>query len=488
MAEPVGVEDPEVYPVAVSKVPLIRRYRVNKARTQLGSVWPPNAIVLARNARALRRHRPWEAYLARRGELEGGLDERARRALGWIRTSQDQVGSGGVGDYQFGGWTPGYPEVTGYIIPTLWDYHRALGDDDLAQRAIRMADWELGLQKPKGGFESLYEGDNQPPVVFNTGQVIRGLVRTYQETEEERYLDAATRAGDWIVAMQEPDGSWAKANYRGMKRTYDAFVSAAVAGLFLATSDEVYANAARRQCEFVLRNQRANGWFDLCDNTPEGNATPSTHTLCYTADGLLETGEKLKESAFVEACERATAAMTDRVEPGGRLPGRFDSDWRPACDYVVVTGSAQLGVVLDKLYMRSGDERQLRTALELLDFLAFVQDLSAAGRNRSGGLPGSYPIWGGYVPMKYPSWPAKFFLDHLRLVRLASEDESSHPESASHPEPELTAVGNPASSAVWAADEPGKPSEANHRSRRWGEMYIGIGTLLIIILLIILLA
>lgn len=427
----------------LTQAPVTRRNLSNLALMAFGALWPPNALVLARNALSLRRNRPWAGYLVGAGAARMASEDRARGALGWIRRSQDQVGSGGVGDYRFGGWTPGYPEVTGYIIPTFWDYHRVTGDDDLAQRAIRMADWELGIQKPEGGFESLYEGEGQPPVVFNTGQVIRGLLRTHRETGEGRYLDAAARAGDWIVANQDPDGSWTKTNYRGMKRTYDAYVSGALAELSVATDDEAYAQGARAQCEFVLRNQLSNGWFDLCDNTPEGTAVPITHTLCYTIDGLLEVADALSEPAFAEASERAALALMERVDPGGRLAGRFDRDWRPAARYVVVTGSAQLGVILLKLHSRSGDRRQLETALELLDFLAWVQDLNGIGPNRSGALPGSYPIWGRYVPLKYPSWATKFFLDHLLLARVAHERQASGQASQALDDRGIDAVGAP---------------------------------------------
>ncbi|MBV9004641.1 MAG: hypothetical protein JO181_08280, partial [Solirubrobacterales bacterium] len=65
--------------------------------------------------------------------------------------------------------------MTGYIIPTMWDYAKLLGRQDLAQRAREMADWELSLQQECGGWEGSNEGDNVPPTVFNTGQVIRGL-------------------------------------------------------------------------------------------------------------------------------------------------------------------------------------------------------------------------------------------------------------------------------------------------------------------------
>jgi uncharacterized protein YyaL (SSP411 family) len=384
---------------------------------------PSNVLLLARHARSRMSGEPWRGQVARNADAVVTVDTLAERALGWICRSQDAVGSGGVGDYQFNGWTPGYPEVTGYIIPTFWDYHRLLGRDDLAQRAIRMTDWELGLQKSGGGFESLYEGENQPPVVFNTGQVIRGLTRTHAQTDEPRYLEAAIRAGDWMVANQEADGSWTKANYRGMKRTYDVYAAAGLAQLAKATSDERYARAAIANCEFALRNQHENGWFDLCDNTPGGNPTPSTHTLCYTVDGLLEVGEALREEPFIAAGERAAEALMLAVDPTGWLPGRFDRDWRSRSKYVVVTGSAQLGVIMVKLYRRTRDERQLDAARRLLDFLAFLQELDGRDANRAGGLPGSFPVWGRYKPLNHPSWGTKFFLDHLLLIRPFSDGQ-----------------------------------------------------------------
>jgi hypothetical protein len=417
----------EPSPTTVAGVALTRRNAKNLALMVLALTRPSNIVLLARNLTALMRSDPWRDYVARRAVLglPDAREQSAARALEWICRSQDCVGSGGVGDYQFHGWTPGYPEVTGYIIPTIWDYSGKLGRDDLAQRAVRMADWELGIQKPGGGFESWYEGENRPPVVFNTGQVIRGLTRTYDETRDERYLDAAVRAGDWIVANQDADGTWAKAGYLGMKVTYDTFVAAPLARLAKLTADEAYARAALANCEFALRHQLENGWFDLCDNTPWGHATPSTHTLCYTIDGLIETGEALGEERLIVAGERSARALLTRVDASGKLPGRFDREWRPAALYTVVTGSAQLGVILEKLHRWRPDGQLLDASRRLLDFLAFVQELNGLGDDRRGGLPGSFPIWGRYVPLKHASWATKFFLDHLLLSEKAVDPDEA---------------------------------------------------------------
>ncbi len=400
---------------------LTARNARNLAGMVVSLPWPPNATVLARNARSLRKERPW---LGHAGRDRTRLVALAEAGLGWIAHSQDRVGSGGVGDFRFQGWTPGYPEVTGYIIPTMFDWAQELGREELRSRAVRMAEWELGIQQPGGGFESWYEGEGRPPVVFNTGQVIRGLVRTAAETGDERFLEGAKRAGDWIISGQEDDGSFSKGNYLEMTVVYDVYATASLAQLARASGDDRYGEAAIANADFAVSQQTENGWFDLCDNVPSGNATPSTHTLGYTADGLNEIGSILGEARFVDAAELTTRALLAKLEPGGRLPGRFDRDWNPAAEYVVLTGSAQLGILLAGLHERSGEADLLEGAWSLLDFVAYAQELNSVGANRRGAVAGSYPVWGRYVPLKYPSWATKFYLDQILLL-LGAEALSS---------------------------------------------------------------
>ena len=389
---------------------LARRQRRQLSLKLASLAWPPNAAMVARHGAALVRADPPHRDLRR-------LDSSIDAALGWLCRSQDRVGSGGVGCYEFYAWTTGYPEVTGYLIPTLWDCRHRLGREELAERAIRMADWELRIQEPNGGFAGGYEGDGSPPVVFNTGQVIRGLLRTYEETGERRYLDAAIRAGNWIVANQEEDGSWARANFKGMKRVYDSYVSAPLARLAAATGDDSFAHAARRNCEFVLRQQRPNGWFELCDNNPLYLHDPLTHTICYTVDGLLEAGEILGEEHFEAAAIRAAEAMLQLVQESPALPARLGENWEPHANYVCVTGAAQLGVILMKLHARSGDARYLEASYDLAEFLVGLQEMNGGGPAHRGALPGSYPVWGFYCPFKLPSWGTKYLVDLLLLLR-----------------------------------------------------------------------
>lgn len=408
----------------------LRRLQGNVGKLGLkaaGALWPPNTIVIGRNSLDRIRTDPWSDFIARSGHPAATLREALERGLQWLALAHDRSGAGGVASYEFYGWTTGYPEVTGYIIPTMWDCRHALDRPDLGDRAVRMSDWELAIQRENGGWEGGVEGENQPPIVFNTGQVIRGLLATHAETGDAAYLDAVVRAADWISAVQDEDGSWTRANYRGLKRVYDSYVSAPLARAAAVTGNSVYAEAAIRNCEFVLRQQRRTGWFDLCDNSPFFVEAPVTHAIGYTIDGLLETGELVGRKEFVAAASKAAEGVMGAISASGHLPGRLDERWEPRVRWVCLTGSAQIAIVLLKLHERTGEPRYLDAARKLADFLVYVQRLNAVGTIRSGALPGSYPIWGTYAPFKFPCWATKYLVD--LLVMLERLDRDSAPAS-----------------------------------------------------------
>lgn len=135
--------------------------------------------------------------------------EHLRAAMDWLCRAQDVTGCGGVsGGYHYhDGWQPPYPETTGYIIPTFLRYAAFNGDESYIERAVRMGDWELEIQLPSGAVRGGI-GTNDYPIVFNTGQVILGWTSLYGETKESRFLNAAIRAADWLLSIQDPDGKW----------------------------------------------------------------------------------------------------------------------------------------------------------------------------------------------------------------------------------------------------------------------------------------
>src|SRR3979490_737652 len=94
-----------------------------------------------------------------------------------------QRADGGIAAYYslLKGYSDSYPEVTGYIIPTLFDYSHSeyshsTKDETATVAADRAIHWLLSLQMPAGAFPGGLHGSSSDvqPSVFNTGQILHG--------------------------------------------------------------------------------------------------------------------------------------------------------------------------------------------------------------------------------------------------------------------------------------------------------------------------
>lgn len=338
-------------------------------------------------------------------------------AIQWLLLAQQRTPDGGMGSYHLvEGWTSSYPETTGYIIPALLNY----GGEKPVKAALEAADWLTTIQKPSGGWQSMRIADNRPEVVFNTGQVIRGMVAAYQHSGEQKYLEAATRACDWLVSIQNEDGSWSKHVYMGVARVYDSYVSAPMLQVYTITGNDSYRNAAIKNLDWIIETQQQkNGWFANCDNTVKHNDRPILHTIAYTADGLLECGTLLNEPKYILAGTKVADVLLHKFEATGILNGRWDKDWN-GTEAMICTGSAQIAICWLKLFEQTGESRYLNGAAKMNDLLCYIQqDDRNDGR---GALQGSFPLWGRYEKFAYPNWATKYLADAL----LEEQKLSSH--------------------------------------------------------------
>jgi len=153
-------------------------------------------------------------------------DRHLKATVDWLYRSQEVTGTGGssAGYNLVTGWQEPYPETTGYIVPTLYKYASKTGSAEARTRAAEMADWLLSVQLPSGGFPS-EPGSGGAHRVFNTGQILFGLVKAYRETGTETFQEAAVEAADWLVEVQNPDGSWSRYTYNRESHAYHARVA-----------------------------------------------------------------------------------------------------------------------------------------------------------------------------------------------------------------------------------------------------------------------
>jgi len=326
-------------------------------------------------------------------------------------------------DVRMGEWCPSYPETTGYIIPTFYDFAKLTGRPEFRDRAKRMAIWLLTLQLESGAFPigPLWPEWERKPIIFDTGQIIFGLVRAFEETGEARYLQSARRAGDWLINVQRADGSWKKFTSQGLVHTYNVRTAWALLKVWQAGGDIGYCQAARRNLDWSLEQQDPDGWFRNNAFLPEDD--PLTHTIAYTVEGLLESGQIVDESRYIEAARRAADALLHLQDRDGFLRAKYGRGWASQLNWSCLTGTAQMALCWFRLYQITGNSAYRRAALDANRYLKQRQSLQSTIAGYRGGLSGSYPIYADYEPFRQLNWAAKFFADSLMLELMVEQGE-----------------------------------------------------------------
>jgi hypothetical protein len=364
-------------------------------------------------------------FLGRRQRRTRDLSAHLKAAIAWICRAQDATGSGGVArsycvawhpHFRASGWLPAYPETTGYIIPTMFDYAAATGSADIRRRAVAMADWEIGVQMPSGAVQGGIIGMPPTPAVFNTGQVIFGWLRAARETGDARYVAAAERAGVFLVEHMDGDGVWRRGLSQHAKagpQTYNTRTAWSLLELGQMTGDRTFLAAGRRNVESALTRQLPNGWFS--GNCLDNDDAPLTHTIAYATRGILESGVLLGDARYLAAARASADALLGCQRPDGSLAGRYDKHWRPVVHWSCLTGNAQVAIIWLRLASLIEEPAYLRAAERSLDFLASLQALDSQNEGIRGGVAGAYPIYGDYGRLEYLNWAAKFFAEAVML-------------------------------------------------------------------------
>jgi malonyl-CoA O-methyltransferase len=260
-----------------------------------------------------------------------------------------------------------YPEVTGYFIPTLYQW----GEIELARTCTR---WLLSIQLPDGAFPA----PDGTAYTFDTGQIMRGLVAALDDVDGAEA--ALRRACDWMLTQVEPNGRLTTPSTElwsdiasDLIHTY-ALPPLVWAGERLGVAE--YTDAARRVLAYYKQQQGLVPFNRL------------SHFHAYAMEALCELGEHelaAQGMAEVERCQRRD----------GAVPAYPDVEW------VCSTGMAQYAIVWYTLNRPEPPDRAMR-------YLEKIQ-------NKSGGFFGSYGRGAKYISGAEISWAVKYFLDAWRL-------------------------------------------------------------------------
>ncbi|MBI2523100.1 terpene cyclase/mutase family protein [Candidatus Woesearchaeota archaeon] len=337
-----------------------------------------------------------------------------KAAINWLLNAQKANNDGGVSAMYslYQGWHSSYSETTGYIIPTMFNYYHKAKGEKIKESAIRMADWELTKQLEEGAFPGGEKNGKELPIVFNTGQVIFGMVRAYQETKNEKYKNASIKAANWLVKIQNKNGCWDKFTYLNQVHTYNTRTAWALLKVNEITKNIKYKKAAIKNIEWALKQQE-NGWFK--HNAFHEKQEPLLHTIAYSMQGILEVGINLKNKKYINAAKRAADTLLKKQRKNSSLPGSFDKDWKSSVSWSCLTGNSQTSIIWLRLYYLTKEKTYFDAAKKTNQYMKSAQDIKSLNKGIRGGIKGAFPIYGWYAPFCYPNWAAKFFIDSLML-------------------------------------------------------------------------
>ena len=363
-------------------------------------------------------------------------EEHMAKAIRWICRAQDVTGSGGVSESWSvkTGWAEPYPETTGYLIPTMLFYAHKMSDFSCIDRAIQMGEFELSIQNKDGSFPSSY-GTGSIPLVFDTGQVLSGLIALYHETHENKWLNAAVHAADWIISKQEQDGSWVKGSHKKIPHTYYTRVAWQLFEMSAFTGNDRYHKAAEWHIRWVLSQREDNDWINHMGFS--FGVDPLTHTMAYTYEGLLESSHYVNpilKSTILATVTNAMQSVMKYSKPAGRnrrkieaLPAFVDSSWRLYGRFSCLAGNAQLACLWLQLFKLTKNTEFWDAAMNTLEQLKSVQVITKSDHDLHGGLAGAFPVWGGYGSLSLINWSCKFFVDALLLkTSIISNQKNQH--------------------------------------------------------------
>lgn len=256
-----------------------------------------------------------------------------------------------------------YPEVTGYIIPTLYQW----GEKELARN---LTTWLITEQNKDGSFSA----PDGTPYTFDAGQVVRGFVSVLDDMPEvEKPL---RNACNWILTQIRPDGRLSTPSTKMWGKIADdrihLYVLPPLIDAGKRLNEQKYIEAANK----ILK------YYKLRKDLVEFNTL--SHFYAYIIEALCDLGE-------TDLAKKGMKQVQELQHKNGSIPAYKNVSW------VCSTGVAQLALIWYKLGMNEPADKAMQ-------YLEKIQ-------NKTGGFNGSYGRKKNYFAKEEISWAVKFYLD-----------------------------------------------------------------------------
>lgn len=347
-----------------------------------------------------------------------------RAGADWLVNAHYLAPDGGIsrGYYFSKGWTPSHVGCAGYASESLYNLYQYTCNQEHKLVAEKVTKWLILRQHDSGAYPKSQMRDKEPRVL-STAEAMFGLLRAIEENRDKSILQAAERAGNWLLSVQDRDGAWRKFNYSHTSNefTYHAKTAFALYRLYEITNDERYRTSAIDACNWVLTQQRANGYFNRA--SMNGDRDPQTHLIAYILRGLIEVGIRERNAKYIKAVELAAKGLEMAYERYGFIPATLNKHWGSFNDFYkthaktsCLCGDAEIAIIMKLLYLYTGREGYNTFSKKLTTKLKSFQSMRYNDLCFFGGLKGSSRVWGRfYEQFAYVNWSIKFLIDALLL-------------------------------------------------------------------------
>lgn len=342
-------------------------------------------------------------------------DKHILLAANWLLKAQETGGDDGYsrGFYLYkSGWDKSYIETTGYIIPTMLEVYEKTKDERYYESAYKAGIWLLGVQKDNGAFTDI---DNDIELVFDTGQVLYGLIALYENEKidkdsKEKFKIASYKACEWLCSVQDIDGSWTAYGFNKIPHSYYSRVASILYKAGCVFKNDEFKKCADKNISWVLSRQKENGFFDnLKFQADEENVL---HTMIYVLEGLFDYYTYTQRADILDSLlKNANILKEININKELLLSSQYNDKFESVNNERCITGLAQWANLSFKLYELTKDAEYLLCARKTLYYIKSKQ--FKEGNDLMGSLPGSVPFWGVYAPFSAVNWSVKFFIDAL---------------------------------------------------------------------------
>lgn len=372
----------------------------------------------------------FKKYLSDSLKLVGkskSIDSNLQGTFEWIEESFRVTGDGGSSAYYrlADGWKGSYPETTGYLVPTLYEYGKYSGQSKYNVLAKNAADWLISIQAEEGGWQGLQVDETCDLRIFNSGMILDGLISAYIYEGDKKYLESAKKGMHWILGKTDSDNLFSENNVVG-GGTFDTLVCACLLMViqFLDEPERIDLEAKMKEIlNSHLEMQTDTDWFNNCNFVKDGSAL--LHHLGYTIDGLLISAEILEDDFLYQKAKKAARRLLSTFEVNNALPAYLFEDWSFKNDLgkgytICLTGLSQIAIVFQKIGKKENDKRFTSAALKINDLICSISNFESNNKGLSFGVPGSYPINGNYQKFQMVNWAAKYHAESLLLSQNSS--------------------------------------------------------------------